>query len=253
MRTTTHATGRARRTLLVSVACGATVAGSAGAALAATPTATTLPIDPTLVDSTYALLSGELNPNGFTVGYRFQWGRTTAYGNETPFTQAGNGKALVPVDAVLDQSDGLKPNRTYHFRLVVSPSTTAGDHTYLPDIAGADETFKTPPRLAVRFVGDTAAVVRKTAKVKLKAVGPEGGVAKGKLTLEAKLGKGKRAKPKTIGSATYRIAVGKTKAVAVKLSGAARKAVKGGTLDVTASAKTKGLEKALTHDLVLEA
>src|SRR4051812_19930324 len=88
--------------------CAVAVAGFAGSAYAAkAPTVQTLPTDDTVLSDTYALLSGTLNPNGYNVVYRFEYGKTTAYGKSTPVTQAGNGKADVPVDVSLDE---LKPN-----------------------------------------------------------------------------------------------------------------------------------------------
>src|SRR3954454_11338292 len=99
-------------------ACGALLVP--GVAFAADPTVETLPADTTLVTDSYALLSGTLNPNGTDVAYRIDWARTAPYGHTTPVTSAGNGKADVPVDISLD---ALKPNTTYHYRLVVLNAT----------------------------------------------------------------------------------------------------------------------------------
>ena len=48
--------------------CGALLVP--GAAMAADPTVQTLPADSTLITDSYALLSGNLNPNGTDVAYR---------------------------------------------------------------------------------------------------------------------------------------------------------------------------------------
>jgi hypothetical protein len=229
--------------------CGAAALGVTDAAFAAGPTAETLPTDATLLSDSYALLSGVVNPHGFNTVYRFQWGKTTAYGNTTPVTQAGNGKADVPVDVSLD---ALKPNTTYHYRLVASPVKADGDFAYLGDVAGADRSFKTTPSLGVRFKGTSAKVAKTKAKVKLKGVGPAGEKAGGRLTLKARIGK----KLRSIGSAKYSIATGRSKTIAVKLSKAARSALAQSgahTLKVTASAKTNGVKKPVTRKLVLKA
>src|SRR5690242_19877118 len=72
-------------------------------ASAAAPTATTSPVDSTLLTDTYALISGVVNPGGTATSYQFEWGTTTAYGQSTPVTAAGNGTADVPVDFSLDK------------------------------------------------------------------------------------------------------------------------------------------------------
>jgi len=130
--------------------CGALLVP--GVALAADPTVETLPADATLLTDSYALLSGNLNPNGTDVVYRFEWGRTATYGHTTPTTSAGNGKADVPVDISLDT---LKPNTTYHYRLVAQ-----NDHgtTRTPDASFTTNPAPSPP-------GDTTAP--RISKVKI--------------------------------------------------------------------------------------
>jgi hypothetical protein len=239
--------GTTRRALTAALLCAAALLGLAGTALAAGPTAETLPTDKSLLSDTYALLSGTVNPQGFNVVYRFEWGRTTKYGNTTPVTQAGNGKADVPVDVSLDT---LKPNTTYHYRLVVSPVNTKGDFTYLGDVVGKDESFKTAKKLNAGLKGGTAKVAKGKAKVKLKAVGPVGEKAAGTLTLKRKVA----GKLRKIGAAKFSIAAGKTKTIKVKLSRGARRALAAAAhhkLKVTAVVKTKGVKKPITHDLVL--
>jgi|tagenome__1003787_1003787.scaffolds.fasta_scaffold20500085_1 hypothetical protein len=240
--------GRVRRVATAALVCVAAVLGLGGTALAAGPTVETLPTDPTLLSDSYALLSGVVNPKGFNTVYRFEWGRTTAYGHTTPVTPAGNGKADVPVDVSLD---ALKPNTTYHYRLVASPVKANGDFAYLGDVVGADQTFKTAKRLGVTF-GRSAKVAKGKAKVRLRAVGPVGERAAGTFTLKLKVGK----KLKKVGAARYSIATGKSKTLKVKLSKLARKALARATahkLKVTAVAKTRGVKKPATHKLVLKA
>src|SRR3954447_2080905 len=233
------------RALALLAACGALL-GLPGVAAAAGPTAETLAADKSLTLDTYALLSGTLNPNGFNVVYRFQWGRTTKYGNTTAVTSAGNGKADVPVDISLD---ALKPSTTYHFRLVVSPAKSTGEYGYLPDIFGADKTLRTTRALGLSFASSKARVAKGKAKVKVKAVGPPDDTAGGSLKLKRK---GKAA---VLGSIGYSVDVGNRKTLKVKLTRAGRRALAaaGGRLKVVASAKTRGTKKAATKTITLEA
>jgi hypothetical protein len=118
-------------------------------------------------------------------------------------------------------------------------------------VFGQDQTFTTSPRIGVRIVGRTAKVDhRHRAAVKLRAVGPADEVAEGKLTLFEKVG-GHRHK---LGTATYRITVGQTKKIRVKLNRAARQALQAAPrrrLRVTASAKTRGNRHKVTKKLTL--
>jgi hypothetical protein len=243
-------TRRAWRAGALSVVCGVAALVATSPASAASPTATTLPTDASLLSDSYALLSGTLNPNGFNVVYRFQWGRTTKYGKTTPVTQAGNGKADVPVDVSLDT---LKPNTRYHYRLVVSPVRANGDFAYLGDILGADQTFKTAPRLGLKLGASKVRVnARGRVKIKVKGIGPAGETAAGRLTLKAKLA----GKERAIGGTTFKVRHGKSKTLTIKLSRAARTALaaaKGHKLRVTAVVKTKGVKAAVTHKLTLKA
>jgi len=84
----------------------------------------------TPVGITTAKLTGWVNPNNSSTSYHYEWGTTTAYGNQaptetTPFIGAGGQPMFVPVSVA-----GLKPATTYHFRLV---ATNALATTYGPD------------------------------------------------------------------------------------------------------------------------
>jgi hypothetical protein len=236
----------ARRARIASLAACAVLLTVPAAASAATTTATTAPTDPSLVTDTYALLSGIVNPGGVATAYWFQWGRTTAYGQATPVTQAGNGTADVPVDVSLDT---LKPGTTYHYRLWAKPTgnPSAGD------VVGVDQSFTTAPALAVTIVG-RAAHVGTTGKalVKLKAVGPPDGTAAGVLKLTAKL----NGQVRSFGVVSYKLAAGATKTIQVSLTAAGRgalSAAKGHSLPVSATAKTSGLKRPLVQKLTLTA
>jgi hypothetical protein len=93
-----------------------------------------------------------------TTTYYFQYGGTTAYGNQTPLGHAGEGMSTVTETASLQ---GLEPGRTYHYRIVATNLNDAselntnneaeyGGHLAPQVVYGEDETFETtetPPTL----------------------------------------------------------------------------------------------------------
>src|SRR5690349_1920411 len=88
-----------------------------------------------------ARLAGAVDPNGLETHYRFQYGRTTAYGSSTPPVDAGAGFATIPVTAALS---GLAQGTRFHYRLVATNS--------LGTATGADATFATrDPRIGGRY------------------------------------------------------------------------------------------------------
>src|SRR4051812_25861462 len=186
---------RIRAARMTLAACLGTLA-LAAPAVAADPTVTTSPIDPAFVTNDYPLLSGVVNPNGIAVVYRFDYGETDQYGSSTPVTSAGNGKADVPVDISIED---LKPETTYHFRLVAYPDPAAGPYYGIAQISGGDQTFTTSSAPAIKFGSKKAAVVKNKAQVKLKAVGPVDESVKGKVKLTAKIGK----KVRSLGSGRF--------------------------------------------------
>jgi phosphodiesterase/alkaline phosphatase D-like protein len=103
---------------------------TAGSALAAAPIATTG--DASALTDTQASLAGTVDPQGELTSYAFQYGTTTAYGQQTALTSAGSGTADVPVRADLA---GLTPGTTYHYRVI---ATNASGTT-----VGVDRTFRT--------------------------------------------------------------------------------------------------------------
>src|SRR5215212_2125207 len=88
---------------------------TAGPALAAAPTATTG--DASALTDTQASLAGTVNPQGELTSYAFQYGTTTAYGQQTALTAAGSGTAETPVRADLA---GLTSGTTYHYRVIAT-------------------------------------------------------------------------------------------------------------------------------------
>jgi len=93
------------------------------------------------VHQTSAVLRGHLNPHGdpgITDCY-FEWGETTAYGQETDCDQGDSFSAPVNLSAPLGNLD---PGKGYHFRLHLT-TTSHGD------AIGADRSFTTAPRHAL--------------------------------------------------------------------------------------------------------
>jgi hypothetical protein len=100
------------------------------------------------VGTTSATLHGTVNPQGVATQYSFAFGTSTGYGSVTPAASVEARRA-----AATDSSDhtvtarvtGLKPNTTYHFRVMASNAlgtTTGGDHTF--------KTSKPKPRVTLR-------------------------------------------------------------------------------------------------------
>ena len=86
-----------------------------------------------------AELEGVVNPRGQETTYFFQYGRTIAYGSQTPAASAGKGTASVKVG---QSASPFLPG--YHYRLVASntqPNSTR---------VGRDRTFVTPVTLIGR-------------------------------------------------------------------------------------------------------
>jgi hypothetical protein len=94
------------------------------------------------------VLTGHVDPHGRLTHYRFQYGRTRAYGSETRRMTAGSGTTSIRVQALLRR---LAKHATYHFRIV------AWNHRGVR--YGRDATFSTVTRstLVVRHrkVSDT--------------------------------------------------------------------------------------------------
>jgi hypothetical protein len=127
------------------------------------PAATTGAAKP--VAATSATLTGTVNPEGQTTTYQFQYGSTTAYGNQTASSSAGGGTANTRVSAAIGS---LIPNTTYHYRLV---ATNASGPTF-----GADKTLTTSaavPGAPVVATGGAKSVTATSARV-TGTVNPKG-------------------------------------------------------------------------------
>ncbi|MFH0888831.1 MAG: fibronectin type III domain-containing protein, partial [Planctomycetota bacterium] len=91
-----------------------------------------------------ATLQGTVNPNGIMANVYFQWGMTTAYGNNTTSKYLDSGTMNV---IVTENISGLTQNITYYFRVVATNSygTTHGlDRTFSTG-SGSAPTANTDP------------------------------------------------------------------------------------------------------------
>ncbi len=100
----------------------------------------------TNVDKNGATLNASLDPDGKATTYKFQYGLTNNYGQETGTESAGSGSGATSVGAPVTS---LPSGRTFHYRVV---ATNADGTTIGPDI-----TFSTaaPPDIASVHVSDT--------------------------------------------------------------------------------------------------
>jgi hypothetical protein len=78
-------------------------------------------------------LTAQIDPDGVSSEYRFEYGTSESYGSSTPVAGIPAGTGVVAVQAQV--SDTLQPETTYHFRVVVSNATGTVD--------GQDATFIT--------------------------------------------------------------------------------------------------------------
>jgi hypothetical protein len=84
------------------------------------------------VKATKAKLRATVNPNGVPTKYRFEFGKTKAYGTKTKLKSAGAGTLPVAISIAVSK---LKPGTTYHYRVV---AINAFGTTF-----GIDRKFKT--------------------------------------------------------------------------------------------------------------
>jgi hypothetical protein len=79
-----------------------------------------------------ATLKGSIDPDNQQTSYYFQWGQSTAYGEQTPSTPLGSGTQTIHVSVPIA---GLTAYTTYHYRLVAVGALHTTD--------GQDRTFTT--------------------------------------------------------------------------------------------------------------
>ena len=97
------------------------------------PAAVTLPA--TDVRPGKAVLNGTIDTDGYPSSWYFEYGPTTAYGSTTPIQNGGSPTEPTAVAATIAN---LLPTLTYHYRLVVT-NTSSGVVSF-----GDDETFASP-------------------------------------------------------------------------------------------------------------
>jgi NHL repeat len=109
-------------------------------------TFTTLPAAPKVegesaagVTGTEANLNAQIDPNGVTTTYHFEYGTTTSYG-EPPTALTELKGSLIASDTATATVGGLQPNTTYHYRVVAENEVGGKTETE----GGEDETFTTP-------------------------------------------------------------------------------------------------------------
>ncbi len=86
------------------------------------------------IGSSSVTLNAQIDPNGASTGYYYEYGPSEAYGSKTPEVFLGEGESALPAPAHVE---GLAPSGEYHFR-VVAVSAAGTEH-------GSDATFRTLP------------------------------------------------------------------------------------------------------------
>jgi hypothetical protein len=132
-----------------------TLALGATTASAAVPTVSTGGANGVTADA--ARLHGTVNPRGLATTYYFEYGTSRRYGSRTPDASAGAGTSNKSVSAAVG---GLKPNTTYHYRIVASnPSGVAsgGDRSFSTRKQPLGLTLSASPNPIVFGAGTTVA------------------------------------------------------------------------------------------------
>ncbi|HEY2772008.1 MAG TPA: fibronectin type III domain-containing protein, partial [Solirubrobacteraceae bacterium] len=147
-----------RRALADGMQCGGVVA-TTGSAVDVTPST--------------AALTGTIDSPCLPVAY-FEYGTTTAYGNQVSASYGVVGPGSYSASASLD---GLAPNTTYHFRLVANDDLacrpTAGG-TGCNTSYGRDVTFTTASLPPILTIDVAHATVTRRFRAKLRLSCPEG-------------------------------------------------------------------------------
>ncbi len=89
------------------------------------------------VASSGASLVAQVTPGGLDTSYRFEYGPTSSYGMSAPVPDGSAGSGIAVADLV-EQLQGLQPDTTYHFRVVVG-------NALQQEVAGPDLQFTTQP------------------------------------------------------------------------------------------------------------
>jgi hypothetical protein len=172
-----------------------------------------------------ATVYGTVNPNGLETQCRFQAGQTTAYGLDFPCEDVSPGSGTSPVTVHASLS-GLFANTTYHYRLIAQNASG--------ETIGADRTFTSlgafvppPPPARTPALSVPSSVTVRSGRASFALICNGGGAdCRGTLTFTAKVKRGHRTTTITVGKAKVNLAVGESARVTVKLSSAARRALK---------------------------
>ena len=119
---------------------------------------------PSASDHRSATLRARVRPNSQETTYSFEWGTTTAYGNQTSSASAGSAAAEQTVDAAIS---GLNAQTSYHYRVV---ATNASGTTYGQDWTFTTAAVPSPPSSAT----GTASAVGTTSATLGGTVNPSG-------------------------------------------------------------------------------
>jgi hypothetical protein len=125
------------------------------------------------ITTTSARLRAKVRANSQATEYRFEWGSTTGYGDETPTVYAGSSYDLNVVMATID---GLEPATKYHYRLVAendAGETLGPDRTFMTEaipVEAADPPVDPPTTKVDPDFGKTV-VVAPEGTVRVKAPG----------------------------------------------------------------------------------
>jgi hypothetical protein len=183
-----------------------------------------------------ATVSGSVNPNGVSTSCEFQFGATAEYGYETNCTVipgAGTGPVAVQGTVL-----GLFPASTYHYRVV---ATSASGET-----KGADQTFTSAPLPLPgngsgsgsgpgngTVTGQGAGILKLPSSVRVKAGNAAirlsctgASACQGTLKLTARIRNGRTTKSISVGKARVHVAAGTSANVTIRLSPAARRALR---------------------------
>jgi len=117
---------RLARVLPIAVLAALAIPAAASAARA--PSAITKRANE--ISTAGARLNAGINPHGQATTFRFEYGTSTAYGNQTGLHGAGNGTKAIRVSAAVSH---LTPGTTYHFRIMATSkagTSFGGDLTF---------------------------------------------------------------------------------------------------------------------------
>ncbi|UGS38528.1 M36 family metallopeptidase [Capillimicrobium parvum] len=106
------------------------------------------------ISSNGATLNGTVDPNQLDTTWRFQYGKTTSYGSNTPALSAGTGDSPVAKSAAVT---GLQPSTVYHYRIIGQNSKGTS--------VGVDKTFTTKAALPTVVTNPASSITFNGAKL----------------------------------------------------------------------------------------